>query len=164
MMAPMNDLLQFLRARLDEEAADARAAASKRGGGTWEAVLGDDFRSSVCGRYHEGELGYPSRPVIIDPDDHETSVHIARHDPARVLREVEAKRRTMELHGIVHRDIMWLESGAETTAELPVCGLCVPRHSAYRDRDDVPEGPCATLRLLALPYADHHDYRPQWQP
>jgi hypothetical protein len=24
--------------------------------------------------------------------------------------------------------------------------------------------PCQTLRLLALPYADHPDYRPEWKP
>lgn len=90
--------------------------------------------------------------------------HAARHDLARVLREVEAKRRIVELHGIVHRNIGWLEGGDDEYDEIPVCGLCVPKHSHYRRREDVPEGPCPTLRLLALPHADHPDYREGWKP
>jgi len=163
----MDDLVQFLRARLDEDEQAAWAAASKRGGGTWEAVLGDDFRSSVDGRYHEGELGYPSRPVIIDPDDHETSVHIARHDPARVLAEVDAKRRLLadvlaEPHFRNEED-HWYTCAASTDQDgEPLCS-----------DDGRAPGPCdcgrdqsvtRRVRLLALPYADHPDYRDDWRP
>lgn len=82
---------------------------------------------------------------------------------ARMVREVEAKRRLIELHGIVHRNIGWLEDGDDEYDEIPVCGLCVPKHSHYRRREDVPEGPCLTLNLLALAYAAHPDYDPGWK-
>jgi hypothetical protein len=62
----------------------------------------------------------------------------------------------LELHHIVWRDIGWFsEEGGELVeeaAELPVCGLCIPRHSSFRLREDVPEGACQTIRLLAEGY------------
>jgi hypothetical protein len=67
--------------------------------------------------------------------------HIARWDPARVLAESEAKRSVVELHRT-----------DATDPEVIVCAVCL-----YGP-------PCETLRLLALPYADHPDYRPEWRP
>jgi hypothetical protein len=58
------------------------------------------------------------------------------YDPARVLAECEAKRRILDLH----------RSGE-------VCDPC----SGWLGTD--PAADCPTLRLLALPYADHPDYR-----
>lgn len=58
--------------------------------------------------------------------------HIVRHDPARVLAEVEAKRRIVD-----------------------VCAE--PDDNGY----DVA---MMVLPLLALPYADHPDWRPEWAP
>lgn len=53
-------------------------------------------------------------------------------------------------HYIVHRDIGWLEDDdgelVECYAELPVCGVCVPRHSHFPTRADVPTGPCVFMR------------------
>jgi hypothetical protein len=63
--------------------------------------------------------------------------HIARHDPARVLAEVAAKRQIVELH--------FLRSSGR---------LC-------NEDDDL--WPCETLRLLARPYVDHPDYRHEWR-
>lgn len=69
----------------------------------------------------------------------------------RVLREVEAKRRIVDEHANVNDGD---------------CGTCViglwgyPTHGGSR-----PESwPCPTLRLLALPYADHPAYRAEWAP
>lgn len=158
----MDALLQFLRARLDEDEEIARAATWDEHSGVWTArpPQARHERYTVVDYLDDGV-------VVVTPENADTEgvgEHIARHDPARILREVTAKRGTIELHGLVYRNVTWLEGGAETTAELPVCGHCVPRHSAYRDRDDVPEGPCTTLRLLAYAYADHPDYRPRWDP
>lgn len=76
--------------------------------------------------------------------------------PAVVLRRCAADREEVELHHIVWRDIGWLEwdegEHAEMCEELPVCGLCVPRHSSFPTRSDVPEGPCQTIRLRARAY------------
>lgn len=60
----------------------------------------------------------------------------------RAWAEVEAKRRILKAH-----------------AEHPdpyIAGFC--RTCGRTD------GPCDTLRLLALPYADHPDYREEWRP
>lgn len=82
--------------------------------------------------------------------------HILRNDPSSVLRRCEADRKLIDLHGIVHRNIGWLEwdegEHAEMYAELPVCGLCVPKHSSFPRREDVPEGPCRTVQLVAEGY------------
>lgn len=67
--------------------------------------------------------------------DH-SAAHIARFDPARVLAECEAKRR------VVTAIARWLD--------------------AHPDEDHVPAGDDA-LCWLALPYADHPDYREEWR-
>ena len=41
------------------------------------------------------------------------------------------------------------------------CETCV---ATFSWGSEVVSGPCATLRLLALPYADHPDYREEWRP
>ena len=66
----------------------------------------------------------------------------ARLHPTRVLAECEAKRRVVGLH-----------SGDEDPSDCPPWGRS-------------PSGlePCSTLRALALPYADHPDYREEWRP
>lgn len=61
----------------------------------------------------------------------------------RVLAECEAKRRIVALHE------QW--PGDEDLG--PECRECVAI-----------DLPCPTLRLLALPYADHPDYRDGWRP
>jgi hypothetical protein len=72
---------------------------------------------------------------------------IARHDPARVLAEVDAKRQMLELHHSIELPTEMLDA----CAECEVTGV-------------YPEYPCRTLRLLALPYAEHPDYREEWRP
>ena len=55
----------------------------------------------------------------------------------RVLAECDAKRRIVGLHHEI----------------LTICQGCA--NESY---------PCRTLRALALPYADHPDYREEWRP
>lgn len=73
--------------------------------------------------------------------------HIARHDPARVLADVAAKRRIIDLHAHCPEQA-W--DGSNITGD---CRECIDEHY-----------PCGTLRLLALPFADHPDYREEWRP
>jgi hypothetical protein len=75
----------------------------------------------------------------IDYCDDEGKRYHERFDPARVLREVEAKRRILDEHG----------SGSDS---------CDAHDASMRSI------PCDTLLLLALPYADHPDYREEWRP
>lgn len=71
------------------------------------------------------------------------ATHIARHDPARVLAECEAKRRIVEEHRL------------DQYGDRIACSPCGFWPSA--------DGGCPTLRLLALPYASHPDYDEAWR-
>lgn len=139
----MDDLIEFLKARLAEDEAIARYFRNEEdeyhwtvrklegpGYGTDEARIIQLSDSVDRGYVHLGMdrlNGWDAR-------------HIARHDPARVLREVEAKRRILELHVFGER----------------VCDQCSNDwHTEMR--------PCLTLRALALPFADHPDYREEWK-
>lgn len=73
--------------------------------------------------------------------------HIACHDPTRVLAEVDTKRRIVKVH-FRRRSYDWDEPGVIGFE----CAQCCDRF------------PCTTLRLLALPYADHPYYKPEWRP
>jgi hypothetical protein len=126
----VSDLTTFLRARLNEdqaraEATQARVAADGGWFGARDLVTGAGFEAA------DAEL---------------VAVHA---DPARVLREVEAKRQIVDEHGDVN-------GGS--------CDTCVdgawgyPTHGGSTPQDY----PCRTLRLLASVYADHADYRQEW--
>jgi hypothetical protein len=69
-------------------------------------------------------------------------------DPARVLAECEAKRQIVEMWQLVH--------GRDDGAFAIILG---------QDRSDaqVEDALTHVLRLLAHPYADHADYRPEWR-
>lgn len=78
--------------------------------------------------------------------------HVARHDPARVLAEVAAKRAILAEHKHA--------PATEPSTDDFGCQIC-----AY-DRGDCVLygwGWCNTVRLLAAPYADHPDYDPAWR-
>lgn len=118
-------LVEFLLGRLGEDERHAHAALG---------ILGHENEWWRWQRLHEV-------PAITRAD----ARHIERWSPRRVLTEVEAKRRIVELHRRVYpgRDI------------CDTCGMF--------GESDV-DWPCETLRLLALPFADHRDYRKEWRP
>jgi hypothetical protein len=78
--------------------------------------------------------------------------HVARHDPARVLAECAAKRRLVMACRDSGFDRDFLGSRPEGMADF----LLNPR-----DRHQLA---ALTLAVLAVPYADHADYRPEWRP
>lgn len=143
-MTDPTDLLTFLRARYDED----------------ERLV------------HAYVAALPGIPASMVPDSEPAGVYgeFERRfsDPATTLADIGAKRAVLDLHGIIWRDIGWLEydegEWVEASAELPVCVYCVPRHSSFRTRDEVPQGPCQTVRRLATAYAAHSDYRDEWTP
>jgi hypothetical protein len=169
----MDDLVQWMRAQLDEDERVARAA-SEYAEADWrldedgETVLWWPPEPHIAEKEREKGLPVVSdhwRGQTIESGGTRLAPHIARHDPARVLREIDATRQLLDLHGLVHRDLLWIdENSDERTAEIPVCGHCVPRHSSYPHPSAVPQGPCTTLRMLALPYADRPGYRDEWRP
>lgn len=120
------DLVEFLRARLDEDQAGAQTAGS-------ESWFRDTFLQgtvAVCDSTGD--------PIVYDEGSMEEAhvQHIARWNPARVLAEIDAKRRIID-------HLVW-------AAE--------PGHTVYA-------GPAGVmLRWLAIPYRDHPDHRPEWAP
>ena len=125
----MTDLLAFLTARLDEDEAAAKAAW----GVEWDW------------RYVAQPFG--ERPSIAH------TVHIARHDPARVLREVEAKRAILAEHGPAN--------GGRDSDRCRVCTAIAHTGVGHTDARRF-RAPCPTLLILAAIYSDHPDYRQEW--
>jgi len=121
-----NDLVAFLKARLDEDADLARRCAGAGFSAEWIA-------HGAAVDFGRGDL--TNLHVAI-------AQHAALHDPARVLREVEAKRHVLNRHTL---------SPAEGDPERP-----------WDDRDDCQfDGdlwPCDDLLDLASPYQEHPDF------
>ncbi|MEU9670372.1 DUF6221 family protein [Streptomyces bobili] len=124
----MDDLVQWLRAQLDEDERIARAAE------------GDPVFDGT-GIVVERNLapGFPDRVAgLISP----VATHIARHDPARVLREIDAKRQALDHY--------------EECARAGKGGVAAYRMAA---------GAVAMqIAIMALPYADRPGYREEWRP
>lgn len=124
MSAALLTLVAFLEARFAEDAADAQHAGGRY---SWEGIA-----AFVTDDYWDKDLEASER-------------HIARHSPARVLAEVAAKRRIVELH----HPLAYL-----------VCSVC----QFDTGEECVPEMyPCPTVRALASVYADHSDFNPEWR-
>jgi hypothetical protein len=191
----MDDLLEWLRAQLDEDQRIAREAAMAIGRTGYEngvlvdppARFGDDLAA-------DGAQWAPSYHKVmrkrLKPDEKRRTVaecggfgarpvadHVAAHDPARVLREIDAKRQLLTLHAPEWAVVEWAHD-QNGKGEAQVCRSC-----GNRDLDswlnwrrlgdgDLPEGvkppyvvaPCPTVRLLALPYADREGYLDSWRP
>lgn len=129
-----DDLVQFIRDRLDEDEQVARLAP----GPSWERrdIRSDDgtfvFEEYVA-------VGDPDRSTVVLSDvDAEVLPFVLRHAPARVLADIEAKRRLAnDMADVVGGD--YIDDGEPVLAEW-------------------------VLLLLALPFADHPDYRKEWRP
>ena len=123
-------LADFLRARYDEDAADHYPYQPSEVG---------DFTTPTSGCVH---CGIPANTA---------------GDRCRVLADVEAKRRIVDLHAPFH--VRTANDGLNW--DYRGCGEC-------SQPDGVADGetwwPCTTLRLLALPYASHPDYDERWRP
>jgi hypothetical protein len=128
------DLVEFLRARLDEDERIAKAAV---------------------GRIDE-------QTSYIEVSIQQAEDHIDRFTPERMLAEVEAKRRILDEHfGFLHPhgnpDRACRQCSDRRADEDPLC------HGRDRWLRLEP-APCLTVRLLALPYASDPDYREEWKP
>ncbi|WHM30230.1 DUF6221 family protein [Streptomyces sp. BPPL-273] len=133
----MDDLVQWLRAQLDADEQIARAA--------------------------DGELSAVfTRIGSFDPEMADDERHIMTHQPARVLREIDAKRQVIDSYAVA------VERVADRSAELD--RLKARRYdtlmtemdltTAIHQRDTLG----GVLRLLALPYADRPGFREEWRP
>jgi hypothetical protein len=133
----VSDLVEFLTARLDEDETIALAATPS----PWTShglpsrdqatIIQDMGRRSITG----DPIGAPVVASTYRPGGNADAGHIARHDPARVLREVEAKRR-----------ILAWASDPKMHLEL------IPEAERYY-----------VLTALAQPYVDHPDHQEAWR-
>jgi hypothetical protein len=129
-----DDLVQFLRARLDED--ETLAQNTGQWSTSWQDLTMDgELRDDV----NAGTVAYIPHEA--------TRTHIARHDPSRVLREVEARRRILD-------DVV----PTMQADELRIAGEWGVGADPVREASD------DLLSLLALPYSDHPDYRSEWAP
>jgi hypothetical protein len=85
----------------------------------------------------------------IFPDRPGSSVTIV---PAKMLAECEAKRRIVKLHSSSR--VCPTCAGDPSIVYGRRTGAALPTAKAM---------PCPTLRLLALPYADHPEFQPEWR-
>lgn len=133
----MSGLVEFLRARLDEDEAAARAATE----GPWFADhpepkrWGDDPESALIVRGKvlcilDNQYG---GPLNVD--------HIVRHDPTRVLAEIAAKRELIRVWECLTR---LNEDGGGYALGLGVASKALQLHAAV--------------------YANHPDYDERWRP
>jgi hypothetical protein len=120
----MEELVAFLRARLDEDERIARLNTRRINPrrGEW-ALVGNEVRDDA-------------NVLVVRHTWPNEGEHIARWDPARVLAEVEARRRILE---------EWGKQSDDDDQYAYLAGPIIPQ-------------------LLALPYADHPDYREEWRP
>lgn len=126
----MEELLQFLRDRTIED----KQAAKRAKPGPWYADGGGVYATD------------PTDEVVSYTES--SAPHIARHNPARVLTEIDAKRRIIADYEDAERSL---------TAAAPG----TPPHDIMTGATNTLR---RTLRLLALSYADHPGYREEWRP
>jgi hypothetical protein len=127
----------WLRAQLDADAARAEAAPR----GPWSVDVSGSIVDADGGRVIPAVGGardghpvrWPEGPVV---------EHVVGHDPTRVLREIDAKRKLVALHDRPQHQCV-AEDG--------------PTQWHVKD-------PCATLRLLASVYSDRPGYLDSWRP
>lgn len=142
----MDDLVQFLRARLDEDYAAV------------QLVLGVNVMAAIRdGKSAPRWIPSPKSESGVWDTDGQPRVkfvwarerdHIIRHDPARILVEVEAKQKIVG----IYEDAAVGQRAA--TGTVGVAELMDGSANSLR----------FALRLLALPYADHPDYQREWKP
>ena len=135
-------IVEFVNARLNEEERAAKAAGAgqwtadteirtvRDGAGVW--VLGEDGDPVATARFAFDASGEGIDPRAIGG-------HIARHDPARVLREVAAKRAILREY--TDAVDLW-----ERESEAPDSVAALE----------------AVTRHMAAAHSDHPDYDPAW--
>lgn len=132
------NLIEFLKARLDEDEAAANRAIAL----DWRVDPDDRHHVRVVPAQDAQGPGAVIAYVVGGE-----APHIARHHPARVLREVEAKRRIIAEHAAT-LTIGFDDGSTESRTWCSRCG----------------EKACPTLRLLAEVHADHPNYDETWRP
>jgi hypothetical protein len=145
------DIVEFLTARLDED--EQAALGVSDGPRKPEEWVAKQWPYGTAPR--NWAVDCPFGAVVVDGSFRASAEHIARHDPARVLREVAAKRRTLARHRpATGEEIGWYVYagacfGCGTEGEF-----ADPRTRKIND--------CPELRDVIATYAEHPNYNPSW--
>lgn len=134
------DIREFIAARLDERQARAEAAIratleadAPNGQPDWVATDDSVITAMLGHPVATGAYGMPA----------EIAEFIADHDPARVLRDVAARRTALKRHARCGSGLGWCDDG----------GHSIPTEF----------GGCFDLRELALVDEGHADFSPLWK-
>lgn len=142
------DLVAFFSARLDEDEAIAQAATP----GPWE-VDNENYAEAIR-TLDEGDSvvsggRWGGEAPVFGTDD---ALHIARHDPARVLADVTAKRAIIESFN--RADVEAQRRGVLRASKAEGDDLAVL----------IVAGTLQSILLaLAQQYTDHPDFDPAWR-
>jgi len=172
-------IVDFLNARLADDEAAARSASEARAGAVPpEGNVLLRVRNALPGTASIEDVTYlvwcsalDAKEMMKEPDateEHylnkqrhvleEARTRVALVDPARVLREVAAKRRIMERH----------KPDDRITVKGPYRGRysCQGCNYEYGTIDEITQdiAECPELRDLAAIYTDHPDWREEWRP
>ncbi|MFD5221384.1 DUF6221 family protein [Streptomyces tendae] len=131
----MDELVQWLRAQLDDDERTARAATE----GPW-SVDADSYAEAIyaadrCTTVVAGGRWGGEASVFESTED---ALHIARHDPARVLREIDAARVLLAQYEGLKDGLLDDMSGVFALE--------------------------TAIRAKAAVYADRAGYREKWRP
>ncbi|MFE7899156.1 DUF6221 family protein [Streptomyces sp. NPDC057424] len=120
----MDDLVQFLRDRLDEDKAAARRAGDsfRQVGETGVIVATEGDRAEECASANWAGI----------------AEHIVRHDPARVLAEVEAKRLALDHYTELQRlakggVAIYRTAAGAVGVQIQIMAMAYTRHPAYNE-------------------------------
>lgn len=155
----MTEIRTFLAARYAEDRQIASDAGATRNGtiATWHVdcdhpdICPDDCRA----RRIEGDDADDFTIYDEGGHDEHQARHIARHDPRRVLAEVEAKQRRLRRHQAETTKFYDRHGDLATFTACEICGNGGTTDDAW---------PCDELRDDAAPYADHVEYQGRWRP
>jgi hypothetical protein len=144
----VEDLVQWLRVQLDADDRIARRAGDsfRQIGETGVIVATEGDRAEECASANWAGI----------------AEHIVTHDPARVLREVDAKRQVIAKYATAVDRMKELGSQIERLKADGRDTLMpeMDRATAIHRRDVLAE----VLRLHALTYVDRPGYREEWRP
>jgi hypothetical protein len=157
--------VQWLRAQLDEDERIARTASWADDANAWHAKSSPFDARGAGQRWYVEDSMEDGVVSHVDPrasDDEGVARHIARHDPAHVLRDIDANRQVLAGYD---KAVQAVEDLSAVRDRLHARGQDVfmtelDLESAIHRRDALG----GVLRLLALPYADWPGYREEWRP
>jgi hypothetical protein len=150
----VEDLVQWLRAQLDEDERIARAATL----GPWvQSGIGDYGWTVTFGRPGAGVETADTEQGLADAS------FIAAHNPTRALREIDAKRQALDLYAAVLEERTALRGRMRQVIDQDHDEF-MRLHKQESDLIERARLLVPFVRLLALPYVDRPGYREEWRP